>query len=114
MEIDQVVDEAPGGSVDVAPEDAIDVVDLLLDQVEAALGRLDEGTYGTCTTCAGTIEDHRLAETPTAQECAACASGRPTSPVEPEPTADTPEGSVGTLGECSDGVAAEAGPSTEG
>jgi len=109
MEIDQAVDEAPGGSVDVAPEDAIDVVDLLLDQVEAALGRLDEGTYGTCTTCAGTIEDHRLAETPTAQECAACASDARTGLVEPRPAAEALEGVIGDVA----GVAAEAGPSTE-
>ena len=112
MEIEQVVDEAPGGSVDVAPEEAIDVVDLLLDQVEAALGRLDDGTYGTCTTCAGTIEDHLLDQTPTAQECVACASGTRTGPVQPQSVVDAPVGATGTVVD-GVGVGAEAGPSTE-
>jgi RNA polymerase-binding transcription factor DksA len=113
MEIEQAVDEAPGGPVDVAPEEAIDVVDLLLDQVEAALGRLDDGTYGTCTTCTGAIEDHLLAETPTAQECAACASDARTGPVEPQPVVEAPEGVTGTVIRDVVGAVAEAGPSTE-
>lgn len=109
MEIEQLVDEAPGGSVDVDPEEAIDLVDLLLDQVDGALGRLDDGTYGTCTTCSGTIEDHLLAEAPTVQECSACASDNRTGPVEPRLVVEAHEGII------ADGVGmvAEAGPSPE-
>jgi DnaK suppressor protein len=53
----------------------IDDVDRLLDEVEAALGRLDEGTYGTCAGCGGTIDDVRLSGDPTTLTCAACDGG---------------------------------------
>ena len=42
------------------PEVTIDEVDLLLDEVEAALTRLDEGTYGTCRGCGTPIDDTRV------------------------------------------------------
>jgi len=57
------------------PEATIDEVDQLLDEVEAALTRLDDGSYGTCRTCGGPIDDHRLADRPTAQTCAPCDRG---------------------------------------
>ena len=41
-----------------------------LNAVEAALRRLDDGTYGRCVRCGGTIADERLAEAPEAAECA--------------------------------------------
>ena len=59
------------------PEATIDEVDRLLDGVEAALTRLDEGTYGACHQCGRPIDDARLAEQPTALACAACESGGP-------------------------------------
>lgn len=60
---------------------AIDAVELLLDQVEAALSRLDDGTYGQCVTCGSPVEDPRLAEVPTALTCTACdAPAPPESP----------------------------------
>ena len=66
----------PGGTAAVDPEDApqtpeatIDEVDQLLDEVEAALTRLDEGTYGTCTSCGTAIDDARLADDPTILTC---------------------------------------------
>lgn len=55
-----------------ASEEAIDEVDLVLDQVEQALARLDDGSYGHCQTCGVTIEDARLAESPTVQICLNC------------------------------------------
>jgi RNA polymerase-binding transcription factor DksA len=42
-----------------------------LADVEAALGRLDEGTYGRCEACGEAIDDDLLAATPTARLCAA-------------------------------------------
>ncbi len=42
-----------------------------LADVERALARLDEGTYGTCEVCGGQIADDRLAETPAGRRCAA-------------------------------------------
>jgi RNA polymerase-binding transcription factor DksA len=58
-----------------SPSDlSVDQVDRLLDEVEGALSRLDDGTYGTCAACGGTIEDALLAASPTARTCAACTS----------------------------------------
>jgi len=41
----------------------------LLSEVDAALVRLDEGTYGTCTACGGRIPDERLEAVPWASLC---------------------------------------------
>ena len=57
---------------DATPEAAVETVDGLLDEVEDALGRLDDGTYGQCSTCGGPIDDGVLADDPTSQQCAAC------------------------------------------
>lgn len=40
-----------------------------LDSVDAALGRLSDGTYGTCERCGEAIDDARLATTPTTLDC---------------------------------------------
>jgi len=44
-------------------------------QVEAALRRLAQGRYGTCSVCAGDIEPERLAAVPYTDRCRACAEG---------------------------------------
>jgi RNA polymerase-binding transcription factor DksA len=44
----------------------------ILEAVRAALGRLDEGTYGTCRDCNGAIEAGRLEALPYADRCLAC------------------------------------------
>ena len=44
-----------------------------LSDVEAALGRLDDGTYGDCATCARPIAPARLEALPAATHCVACA-----------------------------------------
>ena len=46
-----------------------------LSRVEAALGRLDQGTYGVCERCGQPIAAGRLAARPTATMCIECASG---------------------------------------
>jgi hypothetical protein len=56
----------------VEPAD-MDTVEALLDQVDGALARLDDGSYGRCESCGTIIADERLAEIPTARTCAACA-----------------------------------------
>ncbi|MCE9660795.1 MAG: TraR/DksA family transcriptional regulator [Burkholderiales bacterium] len=43
-----------------------------LHQVEAALGRLDRGTYGDCEDCAEPIPLKRLLVQPAATRCAGC------------------------------------------
>jgi RNA polymerase-binding transcription factor DksA len=51
---------------------SVDDIERLLDGVEAALGRLDEGTYGVCVSCGSPLTDERLTASPTATRCAAC------------------------------------------
>ncbi|HEX4953189.1 MAG TPA: SpoIIE family protein phosphatase [Thermoanaerobaculia bacterium] len=46
----------------------------LLQQVDSALERLDEGTFGRCTHCAGSVEAHRLAADPLITLCLECLS----------------------------------------
>ena len=45
-----------------------------LAQVDAALARVEAGTYGTCTGCGQPISAERLEVRPTAEKCVACAS----------------------------------------
>ncbi|MPV36667.1 TraR/DksA family transcriptional regulator [Georgenia subflava] len=47
-----------------------------LAEVDAALVRLDEGTYGVCEVCGEPIPEGRLAARPTATTCVAHASRR--------------------------------------
>ncbi len=72
-------DRRPGSPTDIgttgSPESAIDRVDLLLDEVERALTRLDDGTYGRCGSCGSPIEDAVLAGDPAAQNCGRCGVG---------------------------------------
>lgn len=47
-----------------------------LSDVDAALRRLDDGSYGTCERCGNPIALARLEARPAARECIACASLR--------------------------------------
>jgi RNA polymerase-binding transcription factor DksA len=54
--------------------DRMSDVDLIqLRRVQAALERLDHGTYGECTRCRRPIERRRLQVLPEADRCASCA-----------------------------------------
>lgn len=46
-----------------------------LDEVDAAIARLDAGTYGACRTCRRPIPVARLEAVPEASQCVSCASG---------------------------------------
>jgi DnaK suppressor protein len=48
----------------------------LLEQVNAALRRLDEGTYGVCADCGGPIAVERLEALPYATLCIRCQAAR--------------------------------------
>jgi DnaK suppressor protein len=48
-----------------------------LNDLERALGRLNEGTYGTCEHCGGSIGPERLAARPATRACIACAGLAP-------------------------------------
>lgn len=46
-----------------------------LRQIDAALRRIADGTYGICLKCGDPISDARLAAVPTAPLCKTCAAG---------------------------------------
>ncbi|MCU1381287.1 MAG: DNA-binding protein [Acidimicrobiales bacterium] len=45
-----------------------------LAEVERALAKLDEGTYGTCESCGKTISEARLEAMPATRYCIDCAN----------------------------------------
>ena len=47
-----------------------------LNDVERALGKIDEGTFGTCEGCGNPIAEPRLEAMPAAKLCIDCASKR--------------------------------------
>jgi DnaK suppressor protein len=47
-----------------------------LDQIEAAIERIEDGTYGQCDECGGKISKPRLEAIPYAALCVRCASKR--------------------------------------
>lgn len=48
----------------------------VLAEIEAALTRIEEGTYGTCTHCGGQIAEERLEALPWATLCIECQRDR--------------------------------------
>ena len=44
----------------------------VLNEIDAALNRLDNGTYGTCEHCGASIPTERLEIVPHARHCVAC------------------------------------------
>ena len=47
-----------------------------LSDIEGALAKIDDGTYGLCEQCGGAIGSARLEAMPAARLCIACASAR--------------------------------------
>jgi DnaK suppressor protein len=45
---------------------------MMLNDIDAAIGRLDAGTYGICMSCGCEIPEQRLLATPTVQTCVPC------------------------------------------
>lgn len=43
-----------------------------LDDIEAAIARINDGTYGVCSVCGKTIGDDRMAYRPTSGMCVDC------------------------------------------
>jgi RNA polymerase-binding protein DksA len=48
----------------------------ILDEINAALARIDEGTFGDCTECGAAISETRLKAIPYAALCVRCARAR--------------------------------------
>jgi RNA polymerase-binding transcription factor DksA len=57
---------------EIAEASAVRAADAIGD-IEQALGRLDNGTYGSCERCEAPIPLERLEAIPHARECVACA-----------------------------------------
>jgi len=60
-------------AADEAAAAAVSFVDLL-HQVDEAVHRMDEGTFGVCESCRGTVERERLIADPLVQLCLDCLS----------------------------------------
>jgi len=60
-------------AISVAPADEVSLRDLL-HEVDGAIQRMDEGTYGICEGCRGTVENERLIADPLVQLCLDCLS----------------------------------------
>ena len=60
-------------------DDVLEQLDALslaeLRQIDAALQRIANGTYGSCVNCGRVIASNRLSAVPTAATCVACAPG---------------------------------------
>ena len=74
------VSNAPVHLADAAPENIetdIQVIETereLLEEVQSALHRLDDGTFGQCEQCGGSIGEERLDAIPYASRCIQCAA----------------------------------------
>lgn len=62
----------------------IDHEKYVLDQINDALGKVEDGTYGICTSCGKKIEDDRLDVIPETTLCSHCAKEIITTPDEHE------------------------------
>jgi RNA polymerase-binding transcription factor DksA len=66
---DEDIDQQPTAELDIDGS-LLDTIEEELADVERALALLDEGGYGRCEACGGTIDDDVLTRTPTARFCA--------------------------------------------
>jgi len=67
---DHVSDETGPDDPDVVDSAELDLVEEALADVETALERLADGSYGTCEVCSRKIADDQLLRDPTARRCA--------------------------------------------
>lgn len=73
-----LVADSDDQAIQRANDDALQAIDAAALQeiaaIDAALERLDQGQYGVCVRCEGTIEAGRLAAVPHAITCVRCSS----------------------------------------
>jgi len=65
-------------AIELENQEALEVIEKTetteIVQIEAALKRISEGTYGTCAKCGGPIDPRRLKALPTAATCVPCSA----------------------------------------
>jgi DnaK suppressor protein len=65
-------------AIELENQEALEVIDkteiMEMRQIEAALKRISEGTYGTCVKCGEPIEPRRLKALLTAATCISCST----------------------------------------
>jgi RNA polymerase-binding transcription factor len=65
-------------AIELENQEALEVIEKTetteIHQIEAALKRISEGTYGTCAKCGGPIDPRRLKALPTAATCVPCSA----------------------------------------
>jgi len=65
-------------ALELENQEALEVIEKTetteIHQIEAALKRISEGTYGTCAKCGGPIDPRRLKALPTAATCVSCSA----------------------------------------
>jgi DnaK suppressor protein len=74
-EIDVSFDDGDKAMADLAAETGFSLIDMqtdVLDKIDRALSKLDEGTYGICEDCGIEISDNRLKVVPFAIYCIEC------------------------------------------
>ncbi len=71
----QVDDIANDAEEDIYEEGMLHFYEKVLDKVNTALSRIEDGSYGTCIHCGGEIEERVLREVPWAQHCPKCSKG---------------------------------------
>jgi RNA polymerase-binding transcription factor len=76
-----VLDQGESSEVDIQDEIGFALIQMkaeTLDKIDAALGRLGEGTYGDCFDCGEEIAEVRLRALPFAVRCRDCEEDRET------------------------------------
>jgi RNA polymerase-binding protein DksA len=74
---DSTADNHPGDMATVTFDRELDYTleeneGRLLEAIDGALGRIDEGTYGSCQTCSQSVREERLEALPWTTQCIDC------------------------------------------
>jgi DnaK suppressor protein len=78
----EVLDQGESSEVDIQEDIEFALIQMkseTLNKVDAALRRLEEGTYGDCYECGGEIAEARLRALPFAVRCKDCEEARETA-----------------------------------
>lgn len=77
-EAEPLSSDAPDRAIQQGNDAVVDSIEsaaeVEINEIAAALRRLDEGSYGVCETCAGPIGELRLDAVPYAVQCQSCAA----------------------------------------